>query len=259
MMVNKPILEPITQKKSEQNASNALSQLDGADFNNVMTEMKAIKDIGDAEKIVANTENSPENVSPEENKLLQAKNNLAEQLKKLGERDKLVLNPGTIDGLSMLNYLQKSDDIYSMNVSSLAKEDIEFFKICAEKGGISLNDINLQAAQMKVAIASAANEISYKSVDISKGLASLIEHAYTTNKPVRLDFQGDSSVILRIDNKGLLSAHFISGNPATEYALKAALPELRNKFESEGIPYKELSYRDNPQQNRKNKDNKGER
>ena len=133
MMVNKPILEPITQKKSEQNASNALSQLDGADFNNVMTEMKAIKDIGDAEKIVANTENSPENVSPEENKLLQAKNNLAEQLKKLGERDKLVLNPGTIDGLSMLNYLQKSDDIYSMNVSSLAKEDIEFFKMCGAR------------------------------------------------------------------------------------------------------------------------------
>jgi hypothetical protein len=259
MMVNKPTFEPITQKKPEQSATNAANQPDGADFNNVLTEMKAIKDIGDAEKIVTDAENPAENVSPEEDKLLQAKNNLAEQLKKLGEKDKLVLNPGTIDGLSMLNYLHKSDDIYSMDISSLAKEDIEFFKICAEKGGISLNDINLQAAQIKVALTSAANEISYKSVDISKGLASLIEHAYNTNKPVRLDFQGDSSVILRIDNKGLLSAHFISGNPATEYALKTALPELRHKFETEGIPYKELSYRDNPQQNRKNKDNKGER
>jgi hypothetical protein len=259
MMVNNPIIEPVTQDKTAQKPANAANAAEGADFNNVLAEMKAVKDTQEAEKNLAETEKTQDKASSEEKALADAKNNLLKKLKKLEEMDKIPVQLNALDGSGLFGFLHNTDNQHSMSIDSLTKDDINFFKTCSERGGINLNDINLQAAQAKIMVSSTANEISYKSIDFSKGLSSLIEYTYTTQKPVRLDFQGDSSVILRVDQKGLLSAQFIPGNPAMEYALKAGLPDLRNRFEAEGIPYKELSYRDNSQQNRKNKENKGDR
>lgn len=258
-MVNNPLIEPVAQDKIKQAPANAMSEAEGADFNDVLTEMKAVKDTGEAEKSLSEQEDTIKKTSQEEEALEEAKKKLSEQLKKLEGKDKIPVSLSTIDGSNLFAFMRETDGERSINLDSLTKKDIDFFKICSEKGGISLNDINTQTSQVRITVAASAGDISYKSVDISKGISSLIEYAHTTQKPVRLDFQGDSSVILRVDNKGLLSAQFISGNPAMEQALKASLPDLRNRFDSEGIPYKELSYRDNQQQNRKNKDNKGER
>lgn len=148
----------------------------------------------------------------------------------------------------------------SFNIESMTKEDIEFFKVMSNRNDIAINTLIPASNQVMVATQpEGENQISYKSVNISKGLFNIIEYSFKTQKPVRLDFEGNSSVILKINNEGKLSAEFITGNPAMEYALKTTLPELRQKFDSQGIPYQEISFKDTKQhQNNQNRRNKGE-
>ena len=83
-----------------------------------------------------------------------------------------------------------------------------------------------------------------------------MEYSFKSQKPVRLDFNGNSSVILKMNNNGKLIAEFISNDKAMEYALKSSIPNLKDKLDSEGIPYEEIFYKDNSKNNNK-KQNKG--
>lgn len=140
---------------------------------------------------------------------------------------------------------------FSINLEKLDKNDIEFFKECfVDRKDVQIDVVNIQNMQANITIPQAGEQVSYKSFNISKGLAGLIEHAYKSQKPVRLDF-GNKSVILNIDKAGKLSAHFMSNDQAMEYAIKSNLHYLRDKFDSEKIPYKELSYKHKRQQKEK--------
>lgn len=143
----------------------------------------------------------------------------------------------------------------TLNVDKLNVDDISFIKILAKNPEVLINSINSQNSEINFSIPEkSTSEISYKTLEFSKGLYALVEKAYQTQKPIRLDFGENSSVILRIDNKGKLAAQFLSSDAAMEQILKNSIPNLRSKLDSEGIPYKEISYKENnKKENNKNK------
>lgn len=78
---------------------------------------------------------------------------------------------------------------------------------------------------------------------VSKTLADMIGEAAKTNKPFRIDFDKNISVIIKIDREGKISAEFLPGDKAVEQFLRTQLPMLRQKFNDENINYKDLNYR----------------
>ena len=149
--------------------------------------------------------------------------------------------------------------IPTLNLDSMRKEDIEFLKLCAEKNEITINSITPK--DMQVSYINPQEEglqqVSYKTLNFSKGLFNLVEYSFNTQKPVRLSFQGDSAVILKINTDGKLTAEFISNDAAMEYALKSSIPGLKQKMDAEGLPYEEIYYRGDNRNQNKNKRDKG--
>ncbi len=152
--------------------------------------------------------------------------------------------------------IEFNDSKLSINLEKLDKNDIEFFKECfVDRKDVQIDVTNIQNMQANIIIPQTGQQVSYKSFNVSKGLSNLIEYAYTSQKPVRLDF-GKKSVILNIDKEGKLSAQFMSNDQAMEQVIKSNLHYLKDKFDSEKIPYKELSYKSNSK--RQQKDKQGE-
>lgn len=99
-------------------------------------------------------------------------------------------------------------------------------------------------------------------VQVSETLMNLIHDAAKTNQPVRIDFDKDVSVILKINRDGSISANFIPGDKAAEQYLKENIPFLKQRFDEQQLPYSELNYsrqkQQQEQQKRNNKENSDE-
>ena len=80
-----------------------------------------------------------------------------------------------------------------------------------------------------------------------------------SKKPVRMDFDNNVTVILKLDDKGKVNAHFIPGDKAVEEYLKNNIPYLRQRFDEQNISYSNISYkqykdqRENPENKKENK------
>jgi len=155
-------------------------------------------------------------------------------------------------------FSKHEEKLPSLKLDKIEKNDIDFIKSCAENPNMQLNMINPQTMTVNYTLnnnietKTTANEVSYKSLNVSKSLANMIDYAYKTQKPVRLDFDGNASVILKIDTEGKLTAEFISSDKAMENLMKNNIPHLRNKMDSEGLPYKEITYREHSSKNSRN-------
>ena len=156
----------------------------------------------------------------------------------------------------------KSENKIKINPDDFKKQDLDFIKTCLINPSINLNNLNMQNSQINFSVSNnnhAGQVSSYKSLNISKELANLIEYSFKTQKPVRIEFGKDSSVILKSDRDGKLTAEFISSNEAMAYVLKSSIPNLKTKLDSENISYNEIFYNDSSQQNNQNKkNNKGD-
>ncbi len=152
--------------------------------------------------------------------------------------------------------LSINEDQTKINHDDFKKKDVEFFKVCIENNAVTLNNLNAQNLQVNLAVQNPQGVVSYRSLDVSKGLFNLIEYSFKAKRPVRLDFNGDSSVILKMNKEGKLIAEFISNDEAMAYVLKSSIPGLKNKMDAEGIPYEEIFYNDN-KKNKDKKQNKG--
>jgi hypothetical protein len=209
-------------------------------------------------KSVSNTEQTLKQVQGDS--LVQSDNNKKENLEKLSEKEKISVKLSKIDDINLFGRkkeLLKHDKEFKFNLDHLRKEDINFLKTCLENPSITLNNLNPQNLQADFAVQNQGGQVSYKSFDVSKGLFNLMEYSFKTQKPVRLDFNGNSSVILKMNKDQKLVAEFISNDKAMEYVLKSSIPNLKNKLDSEGITYEEISYKDNSKNNNKRK-NKGD-
>lgn len=81
-----------------------------------------------------------------------------------------------------------------------------------------------------------------KRIDASNPLLNMLRTSLDTKKPIRLDFDNDITVILKMDKNGKIQAHFIPGTSEVESYLKNNLACLKQRFDEEEIEYSELSY-----------------
>ncbi len=144
-------------------------------------------------------------------------------------------------------------DTVSMNL-----DDALFFINLAQAGQFSAN-IN-QNGQFSELIQTEVtqNVVSKRTIEVTNQLTDLIEKAMNTKKPVRISFDNNVSVIIKIDKAGKVSAEFIPGNSEVEAYLRNNIASLKQKFDEQNLPYNDLFYRQN-RQNRQNKQkSKGE-
>jgi hypothetical protein len=84
--------------------------------------------------------------------------------------------------------------------------------------------------------------ISYKGFDVSPQLAELIEKGYKTGRPIRVELDPNSAVVLKIRN-GQVSAEFVSTDKAAAFIMQQELDDLRNRMASRNLPVGTLEYK----------------
>ena len=119
--------------------------------------------------------------------------------------------------------------------------DAEVFANLVEKGSVDLNSLTTESAQ--------------KTVQISKTLADMLAKAKESSQPLRIDFDNNISVIIRISRDGKITADFLPSSQVAEAYLKENLPLLRQRFDEKNIEYDSLNQRERrdsqKEQNRK--------
>ena len=129
------------------------------------------------------------------------------------------------------------DTIVSYENVVMDKADVDFFVNLVENGSVNMSDVQSAA----------------KSAQVSKTLADLLAKAMNENKPVRIDFDNDISVIIKIDRAGKISADFLPSSQIAEAYLRENLPLLRQKFNDNNIDYNELNQRKQKQDTQDNR------
>ncbi len=152
-----------------------------------------------------------------------------------------------------------SDSEFNFNLDSIMMsiEDAMFFVNMAQDGKFSVETTPTGEFKGIMQTETLQNTVSQKAVEVTNKITELIQKAQSTQKPVRITFDNDVSVILKIDKHGKITAEFIPGSAEVENYLRANIPALRQRFEEQNLPYNDLLYRQNNRQNR-NK-NKGEK
>lgn len=243
----------VQENKSKAAARAFNSKTDAVDFESFLKNSDAEKIL--SEDIESLQDNIPAGGSDKKGK----KSEIVKNNKKLSGKNNILDNNGGFEDVKFLVHrsdLYKFDSGSKINIDKLNKEDINFIKACFDTPAITLNNMNPQTLQANFAVQSHDGQVSYKSFDVSKSLFKLIEYSFNAQKPVRLDFNGNSSVILKINNSGKLIAEFVSNDKAMEYVLKSSIPNLKDRLDAEGLPYEEISYKDNSKNSDK-RQNKG--
>ena len=142
-----------------------------------------------------------------------------------------------------VDLLVKCDkDIYikefKENLSQITQDDLKFFELIANKQNVFINSTN------SLILEDESGQTVLKDLKFSKSLLNLIEYSQASNRPIRIDFDKDLSVILRIDKQGKISAEFIAQDKAMEFLIKTNIPNLRQKLDNSGIKYKKIYYKD---------------
>ncbi len=123
------------------------------------------------------------------------------------------------------------------------------FDIDATKIGIqdAIFFVNLLNQQNLINYSVEDNEISLstsenKKIQVTNSLINMLQTSVTTNKPIRLDFDRDVTVILKLDKDGKVQAHFIPGTAEVESYLRNNIQCLKQRFDDENINYSSLGY-----------------
>lgn len=162
-----------------------------------------------------------------------------------------------IENTALVNQLNKSwsisfDSGKNTNIS-MNESDAEFFLNLTQIGEVSLNNINVQAQSM-IESGQNSNEIM-RNIQVSQTLLNALNESRQNNQPIRIDFDQNISVILRVNRDGAISANFIPSDKIAEQYLKTNIQELKNAFEEQNLPYTELSYSNSSkQQNKKRRE-----
>ena len=140
------------------------------------------------------------------------------------------------------NVVKKVDTRTNITVENVVKldsvvmneADAEFFVELVQKGEVNLKNLAPEAAK--------------KSIQVSKTLADMLAKSMENNQPLRIDFDNNISVIIRISRDGKISADFLPSSQVAEAYLRENLPILRQKFDDSNIKYDELNQRERREQ-----------
>ncbi len=164
-----------------------------------------------------------------------------------------------INDLQSKFYCEISFDSDSKSSFKMNQYDCEFFANLAKNSSkeITVDAIN---SQIQSTINSGADqEQTVKSAKVSQALLDALSSAREKNQPVRIDFDTNISVILRVNPQGVISAHFIPGDKAVEQYLRNNIELLKNSFNENDLPYTDLSYsHSSKDQNQKRRNQQGD-
>ncbi len=84
---------------------------------------------------------------------------------------------------------------------------------------------------------------NYKTMEVSKTLGDVLLKSAENNKALRLDFDNEVTVILRVAKDGKLDASFIPNNHEVENYLKNNIDYLKARFTEQNIAYSNINYK----------------
>ena len=174
---------------------------------------------------------------------------------------KTLLNDNAMNNFALASQglnLVSTDLMMELDSLNISNEDALFFSELVKNPQFSLD--TAQNRLINLGELTSTNEIqAYKSMSVSKGLFNLIIKAQETQKPVRLDFDNNVTVIMKVDKEGKIMAEFIPGDKAVEAYLRNNIPYLKQRFEEQNLAYNDLYYRqENRQQRNQQQNYKGE-
>ena len=143
------------------------------------------------------------------------------------------------------------DSQYDIEAAKVGQADAMFFINLLNQNGL----INYQASDEGLSITTKNSN----SIEVSNTLMTMLKSSVDSKKPIRMDFDNNVTVILKLDDKGKVNAHFIPGDKAVEEYLKNNIPYLRQRFDEQNISYSNISYRqykDQRENNQNQKENK---
>lgn len=222
-----------TNKTKEQDSNN-LTLTGNVDANNVMdlTKMGALNSLNNANAMLSN------------------------------DIQQMINNTAQISGISGASKVSGSifnfgDD--SKNSISMTQSDAQFFINLTQNDTVSVQNAVTQAQNM-INNGAEVSEVQ-QNVKISQALLDAINNAKETNQPLRIDFDQNVSVVLRIGKDGAIAANFIPGDKAVEQYLRNNIESLKATFNENDLPYTDLSYSNSSKQQnerRRNKQQQGE-
>ena len=170
-----------------------------------------------------------------------------------------MLAQGAQGTVNQFEYLSTLPVDYNYDSLMMTQEDAMFFVNLTKEGQFSVETAPTGDFKNLMQIQVAQTTVTQKTVEVTNQLTTLIEKAQKTQKPVRITFDNDVSVVIRIDKHGKVTAEFIPGSLEVENYLRNNIAALRQKFDEQNLPYNDLFYRQNGRQNKnKDKNNKGE-
>ncbi len=137
---------------------------------------------------------------------------------------------------------------FNIDATKIGINDAIFFINLLNKEGC----VNYNVENNVMSISDANN----KKINATTSLLNMLQTSFDTKKPIRLDFDNDITVILKLDKEGKIQAHFIPGTSEVEAYLKNNISCLKQSFDEEEINYSYLGYskhKNNKEQNSKNK------
>lgn len=131
--------------------------------------------------------------------------------------------------------LQDAADLWIVDLKQLNLNDIKIIQ--------NLVQTSLVPMMTVLSSSEGSSSLSYKGFEISEGLRKMLEQAYKTQKPIRIDLSDNASIILRLQRNGRVSAEFVPNDKVTALFFEQNLSELRNRLESKQLPYGDLIVR----------------
>lgn len=135
---------------------------------------------------------------------------------------------------------------------SMDENDAMFFTDLVKNTDMSIQSIASNLQQLSEVSVQAAE----KTAKVSSTMMNLLAESVQTNKPFRIDFDKDISVIIKVNRDGSIMANFIPGDKAVEEYLKNNIGFLKQRFDEENLSYSQLSYSKHKQQEQQKQNKK---
>lgn len=129
--------------------------------------------------------------------------------------------------------------MWLMDGRDLSLADLTFLQALPNAGLMPWQNINNTSASLLEHL----SQGHYKSLRVSAGLQSLLEKAYKTQRPLRIDLADNAAIILRMGRDGRVSAEFLPNDQAADLFFRQNLQELKSRLESKQLSYGELAVR----------------
>ena len=167
----------------------------------------------------------------------------------------MIENTVAVNGTNLKNWTFGFGDDSAKSSLKMTESDADFFINLTQNDNVNVQSIHAQAQGMLNSGAEVA-EVK-QNVQVSQALLDALSQARENNQPLRIDFDQNISVILRVGRDGAVSAQFIPGDKAVEQYLRNNIDSLKNAFDEQELPYNELSYsHSSKEQNQKRREEK---